>query len=187
MSRKNIISFSTILIFHSIFISFKPGEAISQYIQTLCAFCGIAMLFPYVGWTFNRYRTIVLLILLYMCSMCISTYLSYNDVILPENILSNPYTPLKYSLQLFGILVLVSVANKFNKANIIYKYLYLCTLSYVLITDLYVMSLPRNTDSSFIFLFGNKFWLAYLNLLLAALIYYNQLKHNREKIRAILR
>ena len=115
--------------------------------------------------------------------MYISTYLSYNDIILPENVLSNPYTPLKYSLQLFGILILVSTANKFNMANIIYKYLYLCTLLYVLVTDLYVMSLPRNTDSSFIFIFGNKFWLAYLNLLLASFIYYNQLKNNREKIK----
>lgn len=182
MSIKRLISFCTILIFHSIFISFKPGYAISQYIQTLCALLEIVFLFRYVGWAWSKYRTIILLIILYMCSMCVSTYLSYNNLILPRNVLANQYVPLKYSLQLFGIMLLVSTANKYNMANIVYRNLYVCTLLYVIVTDVYIITLPSNTDSSFIFLFGNKFWIAYLNILLATFIYYNQLKKHRDGV-----
>lgn len=176
MSKKSLIAFCTILIFHSIFISFKPGDAISQYIQVFCALVEIVILFSYINLVWKKYRTIAFLIICYACSMCLSMYLIYSDNVLPNSDLSSPFIPLKYSFQLLGMLLLVIVANKYNLANIVYKYLYYCTLIYVVITDIYVLSLPPNTDSSFIFLFGNKFWVTYMNLLLASLIYYNQLK-----------
>lgn len=173
MSKRNLIGICTILLFHSIFILFKPGEAVSQYAQTIFAILVIFLLRSYVKYLLlPRYRAIIYIILLYSVSISISTYLAEADSVLPNNLLANKFTPIKFSLQLLATLLLVVSINRHRLASVAYRCLLYCSGFYVLVVDAYVLSLPPNTDSAFMYIWGTKFWVAYMNLLFASFYLY---------------
>lgn len=155
-----------ILLFHASFITFPylGNYNLLKYLIVLVV--GIFLAFSFKTFLNKRYRTINIMLLLYLAVTVISSFVNRHNVH-ERNVF---LVAILYSLVLIEVFFMFEYFSIKNKTVDLISVLYYLTLFYVILTDCLLIAKPNlYIEKDMYYLIGNKFAVAYLHLQLIVL------------------
>ena len=155
-----------ILLYHASFITFPYLENYNLLKYLIVLVVGIFLAFSFKTFLNKRYRTINIMLLLYLGVTVISSFVNRHHIH-ERNVF---LVAVLYSIVLIEVFFMFEYFSIKNKTPDLISVLYYLTLFYVILTDCLLIAKPNlYIEKDMYYLIGNKFAVAYLHLQLIVL------------------
>ena len=189
MSDKKVI-YSSILLFHTLFVYLDDGSGIGRKIQSVCMLFFALLIFGKISiLKWNRFAKFNVLIYAYIVTILITSFLAKDIDI---TYLSQFYLEggLEYKASSYTLGIFISIAfllmtvfceyvNSIGKEKLVLNTFFKLSLFYCFISDVaFLVGFQLNSEG---FIIGNKFTLSYLHMLCAVLYWTKALLYGGKK------